>query len=148
MIQPLRAAHRRAVFALAAALPAVFAVGLAARRPETPANPAVAWDGKAVRWLGRSAFRLANTEAGIRRSADGAWVEISTPRDLLEPDLLAYWSPAASHAGVLPADGRLIGTIAGRRMRLPDAARSSPGCVSVYSLAHESVVGTVQLSLP
>jgi hypothetical protein len=43
MTQPLRTVHRRAIFVLALALPALFIAGLAARPPAIGNNPGIAW---------------------------------------------------------------------------------------------------------
>src|ERR1043166_709359 len=44
MTRPLRRAHFRVWIALAVLLPALFALGLAARRNTTPANPGLSWE--------------------------------------------------------------------------------------------------------
>ena len=44
MVQPLRRAHFWIWIVLAIALPAVFAVAIAARHSATPPNPSVSWE--------------------------------------------------------------------------------------------------------
>jgi hypothetical protein len=151
MIQPLRTGHRRAMFALAAALPVLFVAGLVARKSPAPANQAVRWEGGAgaqVQWRQATPFRLGSTEATIRESADGTWLEIQPGADPLTPDLLVYWSATAPSRDALPPDSHLLGTLAGRRaqrMQLPGSAQQTHGYVMVYSLAHQSLAGSVRL---
>ena len=151
MIQPLRTGHRLVMFTLAAALPVLFVAGLVARKSPTPANEAVRWEGDGgsqVQWQSATPFRLGSTEATIRESADGRWLEIRLSADPLTPDLLVYWSAIAPSGDALPPDSHLLGTPAGQRaqrMQLPASARQSGGYVMVYSLAHQSLAGSVRL---
>ena len=151
MIQPLRTGHRRVMFTLAVALPVLFVAGLAARKSPAPANRAVKWEEgerTQIQWRPATSFRLGSTEATIRESADGRWLEIRLSADPLTPDLLVYWSPIAPSGDALPPDSHLLGTLAGQhaqRMQLPASARQSGGYVMVYSLAHQSLTGSVRL---
>ncbi len=151
MIQPLRTGHRRVMFTLAAALPVLFVAGLAARKSPAPANQAVRWEGDGgsqVQWRPATPFRLGSTVATIRESADGIWLEIQSGADPLTPDLLVYWSATAPSGDTLPPDSHLLGTLAGRRaqrIQLPGSARQTRGYVMVYSLAHQSLAGSMRL---
>lgn len=142
MIQPLRAWHRRAAIALAGALPVIFVAGVLARKAPAPGNATITWDANApaqIRWRAAVPVRLGTRLATARRSDDGTWLEVQA-RDLLEPDVLVYWSAAAPNGNALPAKSRLLGSIAARTLQLPGG-----GYAVMYSLARQNVIGSIRL---
>jgi hypothetical protein len=142
MIQPLRTWHRRAAFTLAGLLPVVFVAGLLARKAPAPRNTTVAWErnmGGQTQWRSAAPVRVGKAQVSVRRSDDGTWLEIR-PSELLQPDVLVYWSATAPGGNALPGDSRLLGAIAARRMKVP-----AEGYAILYSLAHQNVIGVIRL---
>jgi hypothetical protein len=148
MIRPLRTWHQHIVFTLAGVLPVVFVGGLAARREPAPANPSVSWDSgapTATGWRDAAPFRLGR----VRRSADNAWIELRLSADALQPDLLVYLSAGPPGGRVLPPDARLVGALPGgvgpHRFPIGGPAGQARGHVIVYSLAHQTMAGSIRL---
>jgi len=113
VIRPLRVRHRRTVGALAVALPLGVAAALSARPPEleaaesgappsalTPASlpTAAPMDRVFVRGFGPWA-ELPLTALLGKDGAGGTQVEFRPTGPLLQPDLMAYWSPGAPDPG-------------------------------------------------
>lgn len=144
MIQPLRAAHRKAFAVLAITLPAVLWVGLRAREvPLTQSSPTVAMPSSM--YLLRQSDRLWGKHIiqskfyGDSTNGDDVEVVLLPPQEMNDPDLLLYWTgdlrPAADISG-----WKLLGTFApGRVFPLPlDVKRG--GHLALYSLAHQEFV--------
>jgi len=143
MIQPLRTWHRRAAFTLAGLLPVVFISGLLARKAPAPGNTTVTWGrngGGQTHWRAAAPVRVGKAQVSVRRSDDGAWLEFRSS-ELLEPDVLVYWSATVPGGNALPGDSRLLGAIAAHRMQVP-----AEGYAVLYSLAHQNVIGVIPLS--
>ena len=144
MIQPLRAAHRKAFAVLAIALPAVLWGGLRAREvPLGQSSPVV--EMPSSMYLLRQSDRLWGKHIiqskfyGDSTTGEDVEVLFLPPQEMNDPDLLLYWTgdlrPAADISG-----WKLLGTFAaGRVFSLPlDAKRG--GHLALYSLAHRELV--------
>jgi len=126
MIQPLRRYHRYAFLALAPLLPAIFAAGLAARRPLIAITPAA----------DRIHLTLASGTAIV-----------TAPRELWgtavdDPDPLIYWTAEEPDITALPANARFLGSLASARrapLHLPPDSQSR-GYLILYSLAWQKPV--------
>jgi hypothetical protein len=69
-------------------------------------------------------------------------VLLKPAQELSDPDLLLYWSTIGPSGNSLPADARLLGVFTpGRALELPSEAAQG-GHLTLYSLAHQSVVDT------
>jgi hypothetical protein len=127
MIQPLRRAHRITFALLTAALPAVFVAGLTARRPQAPAE----------RVSDRISLVLASGTEVVADARD-LW---GTAVDA--PDPLVYWSERSPARDSLPANARLLDSLAfARRAHLQVPAGAGRGYLILYSLAWRKVVAS------
>jgi len=150
MIQPLRAAHRRAVITLAVVLPAVLLIGLGARRPppepllRSPALPA------SLHLITESAgswqrHAIQTTIYGDLNPPNDFYVVLRPTQSINEPDLLVYWSDALPRENHLPEGARLLGAFdPGRTLLLPREIQPGTHLI-LYSLAHQSVVDSTML---
>jgi hypothetical protein len=126
MIQPLRRYHRYSFLALALLLPAIFAAGLAARRPLVHVKPAP----------DRVHFTLPSGTAVV-----------TDPRELWgsavdDPDPLLYWTADEPDLASLPANARLLGSLDSARrdsLRIPPSKKTR-GYLILYSLAWQKPV--------
>jgi hypothetical protein len=149
MIRPLRATHRVIFFAFAILLPVLFASGLLSR-PHWPSDLAVSDatipEGQKIVW--EKSGSVDRTKVTVRvlsdpSSTNSEQVQLSTSKPLIAPDLLVYWSPQQSNAG-LAAEAHLLGPFhVLTRYPLPLEAQEK-GFVILYSLAR----GQVLVSLP
>jgi len=142
-------------------VPTIFALGLRVRREPPRVEPlvgeiaAAAPDPSQVlsRQFQDSGSNLAVRVSLVRpepASRDRDLV-VELLRDPRRPELLVYWSADFddSQEG-LPADARLLGSVAGTRpsrMRLPDGMPVDAGYLVFYSLAQSEVVGGLKLRL-
>ena len=156
MIRPLRRLHRWAIAGLAVVLPVVFALGLAARRPNPVSTlPAALAPPASALVGGRSLGRLwpgLEIEARVGRDpADPARpVLLLIPASPPEaPDLLVYWAPEGATASPTLAPGAvLVGSLAGtapQAFQLPAEAAAESGSAVLYSLAWGRVVAAATL---
>jgi hypothetical protein len=148
MIQPLRAAHRRAWYALAFVLPGVLVVGLTGRRPLRGAvskthNFAVQQPIRQSDHLWKrhgilSVFLLDTTDPTMVQ------VVLEPLDDLSAPDPLIYWSRELPGSDWLPTNAVLLGAFEDDKpLRLPES--NTNGFLILYSLAHQSIVDTASL---
>lgn len=154
MTRELRDRHRRALSALAVALPLLFAAGIAARRPapsgELPGSASGLEPGPTAGALVEIApgQRVALRLRRDRPRQSGYLLEARAPDELLRPDLLVYWSPESK--GVeLSARAWLLGRLRGARpasFRLPAPAAERGGFVVFYSAAWGERLGAVALA--
>lgn len=144
MIQPLRAAHRRAFVALALVLPAILLMGLGARRSRLGpvANATHLQDtGNLVSessnlWQKHSILSKFYSKPDRRLDR---YVELLPAHELNEPDLLLYWAANAREGNVLPGDSQLVGTFnKGRNFLLPLNQEGASHLV-LFSPAHQTV---------
>jgi len=126
MIQPLRRYHRYAFLALAPLLPAIFAAGLAARRPLVATKPAA----------DRIHLTLASGVAVVTDSR-GLW-----PGAVDDPDPLIYWTADEPELATLPANARFLGSLDAARHESLQVPRDDkgPGYLILYSLAWQKPV--------
>ena len=144
MIQPLRAAHRKAFVVLTIALPVVLWVGLRKRELLLAQSSAIVAMPSRM-YLVRQSDRLWGKHMIQSRfygdSANGEEVEVVLlpPPELNDPDLLLYWSGDLRPAADV-SRWKLLGTFTvGRVFLLPlDAKRG--GHLALYSLAHREFV--------
>ena len=122
MTRPLRRVHRSIWLVLAAALPALLALGLALRPPQVMDE----------RVMDRISLRLPNGTEMVADSRE-LW---GNAVDMADP--LVYWSEASAKP---IAETRLVGSLQqGRRAVLPLPA--SGGYLLLYSLAHQEVLAS------
>ena len=152
MNRRLRKRHQLMLTGLALLLPIGFGLALQAR-PEIPAGGGrIAALGPAVPQDGTTATQISWGELGIRSrywaasQERAAVVQLTAAEDLALPDVLLYWSENKEDA--LQGDEFLLGSFFGeqtQRYSLP-AGATSTGRLFLYSLAHDEVVGTADLS--
>ncbi len=144
MIQPLRAAHRKAFAVLAISLPMVLWVGLQKRElPLGQGSVIVAMPSSM--YLVRQSDRLWGKHMiqskfyGASANGEDVEVVLLPPLEWNDPDLLLYWSGDLRPAADV-SQWTLLGTFAaGRVFALPlDAKRG--GHLALYSLAHREFV--------
>jgi hypothetical protein len=148
MIQPLRTVHRRAFVGLALVLPAILLVGLGARHPPQR--------------LSVPAGQLPNS-AHLLRKSDTLWQKqtiesefysdsnhpgdmfvvlnpVGHPaREVIEPDLLLYWSTDQPRGDSVSSHSQLLGAfIAGKVFTLP-MSLGRTGYLVLFSLPHHTV---------
>jgi hypothetical protein len=131
MIQPLRRCHRYSFVALAVVLPAIFAAGLAARRPLVPIQP----------HSDRIHLTMPSGAAMVTGSRQlwGSAVEA--------PDLLVYWTADEPELGSLPVNARLLGSLDSARheaLRVPRGDKNR-GYLILYSLAWQKPVARARV---
>lgn len=152
MIQPLRTIHRRVFSTLALVLPVILVVGLSARHKAAPTaiSATRAPSSNSMQRL-RSSSRLwrthaIQTEVFTDPSEPGQrYVLLKPVQALNEPDLLLYWSAREPSGDSLPAEARLVGIFSpNRELTLPSDAAPG-GYLTLYSLAHQSVVDTAAM---
>jgi len=150
MIRPLRTIHRRVFFMLGVALPAVFAISIAARKPpaiadnlpsELTAAPVLfhtaAWE--------RSGL-FAKTGIGLRlmreHAASGAFaVRLLAPKEFARPDVIVYWAAGEiASPDALPENAQLLGAFSARELKLPADAANREGRLILFSLADQEIV--------
>lgn len=160
MTRALRRRHRVVVLALSVVLPIGLAVALAARpAPALVANHELAsassddapltaaWQGSA----GNEALRV-ETRVGWTATQSAATttpsLDLEVRSGVGQPELLAYWSPAAATGDVLPTGSVLLGPArlqGTRRFALPDQARRKGGHLVLFSLAQGRVASALAL---
>jgi hypothetical protein len=153
MIQPLRTVHRRAFVVLSLLLPTVLVMALIARSQLARINwispavstPATVPQGTKIVW------RRHSIPTTLVRTADQPKTSFvfGSLRDLLEPDVLLYWTAAEPHTGSLPADAIFLGAVVSGQTALRTLPESPAGYLVLYALPQHSVVDTAPLeSLP
>jgi hypothetical protein len=150
MILSLRRRHRRVFIALGAFLPAVFAIGIATRKPAPvfgafPAAPAaVAQSFEAVGPQRSDLFAKIPVQVRLWREQIGAnrfAVGLSTGQNFVKPDLIVYWdagNPAITDT--VPDNAILLGGFGPSALLLPEQAAKSGGVLVLYSLADGEIV--------
>jgi hypothetical protein len=154
MIQPLRAAHRRAFVALAFVLPAILVVGLGSRYPRPSPKVSAAQVPASTHLVG-TWDRLWQKHA-IRTElyADSAhpqniYVVLQPLQELNEPDLLLYSAGTATQGAALPSEARLVGAFATGKAFLLPLNDKCAGHLILFSAAHQAVFDTATVeSLP
>ena len=149
MIQPLRARHRRIFSVLAPAVALAYVAALSARRDvpvsdtsATALRKRAAVDGAWAR--GSAQWDELAIRARVIRSGEGWMLDLWPERDPMRPDVLVYACRASGRSEGLPADARLLGTLAGvqpRRFALPADLQPAECVVMLYSLGHGEVIG-------
>jgi hypothetical protein len=144
MNQPLRTTHRVVFLFLPIVLAAILASGLALRY-QWPASHTLPPDGV-------PASETTETVVGVNLKL--RWFSQTVPTErkvqlvptapVVSPDLLVYWSEDSA-AKALPSSARLLGSYhASGIYTLPVGARSQ-GYLSLYSLAHRTVVASIPI---
>jgi hypothetical protein len=149
MIQPLRTVHRRAFVALSLLLPIVLVMALVARSQParinwiSPAvsNPATVPQGTKIVWKHHSIPTTLVQTADQHKTA----FVFGSLRDLLEPDVLLYWTAAEAHTGSLPADAILLGAVGSGHTDSRTLPESPAGYLVLYALPQHRVVDTAPL---
>lgn len=150
MILPLRKLHRRLFAVFGIALPLLFTLGIAARKPPalvdnlppelTPAPTLF----NAL--IGERPELFSKTGIGLQllreRVTSGAFaVRFVAPKDFAKPDVIVYWvAGQTASAEALPDDAQLLGAFSARELKLPAAATTSEGRLIVFSLADQEIV--------
>ncbi|HZS05070.1 MAG TPA: hypothetical protein VFD58_09570 [Blastocatellia bacterium] len=155
MIQPLRQRHRVITTALAFVLPVLFVAGLVVRRQFPSAGQ--------LQKIRQTDPLLENISVGHQELGKGSgiamylgsnhsnkeFLELVPSRDPAEPDLLVYWSESEPSSERLPEAAVLLGAMAGSQPKsfpLPEQASANKGRIILYSLAHQKVITTADLS--
>ncbi|MEL7059054.1 MAG: hypothetical protein AAGN46_03395 [Acidobacteriota bacterium] len=152
MIEPLRRRHRWMLTTLAVALPVGVALALTARPPvaEGPLPAPLTAGSPETGAPARDILRAGPVELAVAHLDNRIEVRATTPPSVPEP--LVYWTPDVVIEGTrgLPGDAVFIGPLSMRRLLsapapAPDATSAARGALTVYSLGHGEVVGSVPL---
>jgi len=150
MIQPLRAAHRRAFVALAFVLPALLVAGLGKRHsrlPSTVQGGQVPASAELVRTSG-ALWQKHSIQTDFYRASDHSGemrVALYPAQELSEPDLLLYWSAERPTGDSLPATARFLGSFdVSRTFALPLSVDQG-GYLVLFSFPHESLFDTAKV---
>ena len=144
MIQPLRAAHRKAFAILMIALPAVLWGGLRARESPLVVSPATIAVPSHLYLLRQSdrlwgKYGIQSKFYGDSGNDEEVKVLFLPPPEINDPDLLLYWSGDPGPEADIWR-WRLLGAFAaGRIFSLPAGAKRG-GHLALYSLAHHEIV--------
>jgi hypothetical protein len=153
MIYSLRQQHRRIVIALSLFLPAIFVLGIAARRPvpidrelSVPAAEANL-NLNQVLWERPGLFSKSPVTVGLWGGADlsKAALKLTVVGDFVQPDVMVYWvagTPKTTH--VLPDQAVLLGAFSSRIFPLRRAWRHTAGVIVLYSVADGAIVDVSQ----
>ncbi len=149
MIRPLRQTHRHTVTVLAFALPIVFALGLALRKPapsldeNSSGRRAAPLAGEDLLWLRRDLFRSAPLEVCLlRERASGRLsARVAVRGRFLKPDVLVYWAPGNPPLdGKVPQNAVLLGSLYSPKPWLAAESAAGMGVFMLYSLAGHEIV--------
>jgi hypothetical protein len=149
MILQLRQRHRRMVMALAAALPFVFTIGIAARKPapiapSLLAEPAALQVGSATTvWDRWDLFPKTAIQVRLLRenNSGGRFALKLSAKDFVKPDLLVYWVAQNSKTtDTIPDNAVLLGAFSGDPLLLPRKEVTEDSCLLLYSLADHEIV--------
>lgn len=158
MIQPLRNAHRRTFAALAMVLPAIIWAGLGARhlrqrmvRPTPQLTSSTQLLRKSDSLWQKHAMQ--SEFYGSSENPDDIFVVLSpitphSPQELIEPDLLLYWSADRPQGDSVPPEARVLGGfIEGQAFPLPKGGGRT-GYLVLYSLPHHTVFDSANVEPP
>lgn len=150
MIQPLRTVHRRVFTMLALLLPAVLVVGLGARHRAMPLVKPVEQASSSRQLVrtsgGKWRTHVIEAEVYADPSETGKlYVLLKPTPELSDPDLLLYWSATGPSGNSLPAEARLLGAYGPNQALVLPADAAQGGYLTLYSLAHQSVVDTAAM---
>jgi hypothetical protein len=150
MIRPLRQRHRRVVIALGVALPIVFSIGIAARRPvpsmaSLPGElPIFSRASAATVWERSDLFPKAPVQAQLLRESEKSGrfaLELLGPTDFVKPDLIVYWVAGTSKTpDTLPNNALLLGSFSLSVFTLPANMPGEDGSLVLYGLANNEIV--------
>lgn len=154
MIAPLRRRHR-IVWLVLGLLPIALVMALAARPPKSlfASDLPAALDLMAVATTATAIAESTGSIAGVDvrmavyETGPGLSLALEPLVELPYPDVLAYWTALPAEAS-LPSPAYLLGSIAGGRSQtlpLPGVAPGADGYLTLYSLAHGQVLGSVSL---
>ena len=142
--------------AAAVIAPGLLLLGLSAEKAQTPQEPLLAGLDLAAEELQRPA--TSHEHLGLwgdlpivtRVWGDGtaAFVELEPTSALRRPDLLVYWTPSSQAVVDFPKGARMLGRLAGqepRRFALPNPAGAGRGVLVLYSLGHQTQVGSASI---
>jgi hypothetical protein len=148
MIFPLRQRHRHMFALLGAALPVVFIVGVAARKPVplrvAPQLSAAMRAAETEVWKRNDVFSKIPVSMRLLRGPASSFyaIEFLPEKGFAKPDLLVYWviGQLASSSDALPDSAVLLGPFAASKsFQLPQSARIE-GAVVLYGLADNEIV--------
>lgn len=158
MIRRLRRRHRAMTAAMALGAPLVLLVGLAVRPTSValerlPAELAAPGEAAAAPAgpLGAGWSPLPVDAPAARLVEGGALVRIQVPEAWDEPDVLAYRHDGATAGATgLPADARLLGSLAGRHAvtlrwsEAGDGEEGGRGTLYLFGLARGELLATLE----
>jgi len=144
MIQPLRAAHRRAFAGLSVVLPTILLIGLGSRTsqrgadvliPDVPAPKNVVRESSNL-WqnhpIHTTLYRMSDRSQEID-------VVLQSAEGLNAPDLLLYWAANAPEGNVLPEEAKLVGVFKTGKAFLIPLNEKRTGYLVLFSSAQKSV---------
>lgn len=144
MIQPLRAAHRRTLVALAFALPVILFVGLGSRRArpsprvlavQVPASAHLVGSSDQL-WQKHAIPTELYTDSGHPQNI---YVVLQPVQELNEPDMLLYWAASAPQGNALPGEAKLLGAFTTSKAFLLPLNEKRAGHLVLFSPAHQTV---------
>jgi len=153
MIRRLRRAHRVLFILLAMGIPVLLTKAFASRpqwpisTPPLPGAATINPSGLADTWatqLGPLRYRL-QPPGSI---APPVSITLGPATSLRAPDLLVYWTKRETPVATIVDGDLLLGRLDGEApvvLSLPPSASGRSGRLVLYSLAHRSVVGTLEL---
>ncbi len=153
MIRRLRQGHRVVFVFLALGIPVLLTRAFASRPREPlsvpPSPPAATIDasdltGSWMTQLGPLRYRREPPTAGNSPAS----IALGPAGALRAPDLLVYWTRRDAQLSTIEDGDFLLGRLDGEVpvvFSLPPGATDSSGTLVLYSLAHQSVVGALEL---
>ena len=147
MIQSLRTVHRRSFVSLAVLLPAILVVGLASRHRSTVAQAANGASGYISEKIGARWEKNAIATELYSESANSeqTYVVLNPGIELLEPDLLLYWTDSDNSVQALSPNARLLGPFNPGEKYLLRSNEARSGRLVLYSLANGAVVDQARI---
>ena len=150
MIQPLRAAHRRAFVGLAVVLPAILIIGLGARSSPpraiaqigNPSAPSHVVRESSNLWRNHTIQSTFYVRSDRPQEIS---VVLQSTEDLNAPDLLLYWTVNAPQGQVLPDAAKLVGAFKANKAFLIPLNEERAGYLVLFSSAHQSVFDTARV---
>lgn len=149
MTLQLRQRHRRIISVLAVLVGIIFVWGILQRRPvpQVQSLPpellprTQTFTATEREWT--DLFEKSPVRVQLWRDLQNGSLAVgfSAAKELVKPDLLAYWSASSPGPGDrLPTDARLLGALIAGPLALPDEASRSAGSLILFSLAEHEIV--------
>jgi hypothetical protein len=149
MTRQLRQRHRSVIAVLAVVLGGMFAAGILSRAPVLPPDGVARELLRQTETFSATGYERADLfgKSPVRvrvwrgQEQGSLAVDFSADKELIKPDLLAYWSPSRPEIPeMLPSDARLLGAFMAGPLVLPEEASLTDGSLILFSLAGHEII--------